>query len=156
MFASLKGWLQSFWYKIISIDDTPQKKALGLGLGVFLGNFPAVGPLTAWVSAYFLKVNQAAALIGSLLTNTWLSFLTLVISVKLGSFLRGRDWDQVKENWEELIHNFNWHTLSQGTMVDTFYSILLGYGVVSFILGALVYVLALGFFHYRGPKEIKR
>ena len=155
MLASLKRWLQSSWHKLISIDDTPQKKALGLGLGVFLGNFPAVGPLTAWVSAYFLKVNQAAALIGSLLTNTWLSFLTLIISVKLGSFLRGRDWDQVKMNWEELTRNFNWHTLSQGTMVDTLYSMLLGYGVVSFILGALVYVLALGFFYYRRQTDIK-
>ncbi|HLD69746.1 MAG TPA: DUF2062 domain-containing protein, partial [Candidatus Omnitrophota bacterium] len=94
-------------------------------------------------------------LIGSLLTNTWLSFLTLIISVKLGSFLRGRDWDQVKMNWEELTRNFNWHTLSQGTMVDTLYSMLLGYGVVSFILGALVYVLALGFFYYRRQTDIK-
>lgn len=155
LIKTIKHWIETTCYKLMTINDTPQKKAIGLGLGVCLGNFPGVGPLTAWVSAYFLKVNQAAALIGSFLTNTWLSFATLIISVKLGSFLRGKDWPQVKSSWEQLIQDFHWHKLIQSTMMDTLYSIFLGYFVVSFVLGVLIYLLALIFFYYRPPKAMK-
>ncbi len=155
MFALFKQWVRSAWHKFISIDDTPQKKALGLGLGVFLGNFPGVGPVAAWVGAYFLKVNQATAVMGSFLTNTWLTFFTLMISVKLGSFLRGKDWEQIKITWEQLIGNFSWDKLGSKTVLDMIVSIFLGYTVMSFVLGALVYILALGFFHYRGRMNLK-
>ena len=155
MLTRLRQWVQSIVHKLISIEDTPQRKALGLGLGVFLGNFPGVGPLAAWMGAYLLKVNQAAALVGSFLTNTWLTFFTLILSAKLGSFLRGEDWQQVEKNLNDILHNLSWQKLSSPIVFNTVISILLGYLVVSLILGILAYWLALYFFNSRKFKSIK-
>ena len=156
MIDKIKNWFKSTFHKLLAINDPPQKKALGLGLGVFLGNLPGLGPIAAWVVAYLLQVNQAAALLGCFLTNTWLSFLTLVISVKIGSSIRGQDWHRVKSHWDQLVKDFHWYKLVQPEILNTLYSLLVGYFVVSLTLGLLAYLTALWFLKYKNKTVIKK
>ena len=73
---------------------------------------------------------------------------------RLGAFLRGEDWQKTKMEWEQLLHNFHWHQLASKTVLNNVCSILLGYFVVSLVLGILAYVLALNFFNSRKDKKI--
>ncbi len=101
MFHKIKEWIKSHYRNILGINDSPHRTALGLGLGVFLGNFPSMGPLAAVTAAFLFKANRAAALIGSLLTNTWMSLVTLGFSVQLGSLLRGSNQTEIHMQWQQ-------------------------------------------------------
>ena len=163
MIKNIAGWLKTHYQQVLGINDSPHRTALGLGLGVFLGNFPSMGPLTALVAAFLFRANRAAALIGSLLTNTWMSLLTLGISVRIGSFIRGNDDLAVEAQWNQFINNFNWHhfidglnwsnwwmrwrnlwrCLKHGPVLKILASVFVGYFIVSLIIGVAVYFVAL-------------
>jgi uncharacterized protein (DUF2062 family) len=78
--------------KLFLINDTPQKIALGFGLGVFLGIIPGTGPLAALFCAMLLRVNRASSLLGSVLTNTWINIVTFLLAIKIGSAIMDIDW----------------------------------------------------------------
>ena len=120
--------LNSLIRRLIQINDTPQKIALGFGLGIFLGIFPGSGPIAAFVTASFLRLNRASALLGSLLTNTWLSFVTFLSAVKIGSYLLRVNWQESLQEWKA------------GKII---LPVLLGYLVVSLFAGLTGYSLAL-------------
>ncbi|PIR13657.1 MAG: hypothetical protein COV50_05635, partial [Flavobacteriales bacterium CG11_big_fil_rev_8_21_14_0_20_35_7] len=63
------------------MNDTPQRIALGLGLGSALGMLPGTGPLAALFLAVVFKVNRASAFLGSLATNIWLSLVTFLLAL---------------------------------------------------------------------------
>jgi len=135
--------LALLYKKIVKINDTPQKIALGLGLGVFTGILPGTGPLASLFLALVFRANRASALLGSLLTNTWLSLATFFLSVKIGSALMGLSWHTVKDAWIEFLDNFNWANLFKSSVLRTALPVILGYFVVAFCLGVLVYLTAL-------------
>ncbi|MDI6606430.1 MAG: DUF2062 domain-containing protein, partial [Candidatus Omnitrophota bacterium] len=73
-----------FYLKVFRINDSPRKVALGMGLGVFSGILPGTGPIAAVCLAFIFRANRAAALLGSLITNTWLSFFIFLVAIKTG------------------------------------------------------------------------
>jgi len=77
------------YLKLFRIDDSPHKIALGFGLGVFLGVMPGMGLIAALAIAIIIKVNRIAALLGSILTNTWLSIPVFFLAVRTGSAVTG-------------------------------------------------------------------
>jgi len=93
----IKTFFKSVYLKLFKIDDTPQKVALGFGLGVFLGIFPGTGPIAAIFLSWILHVNRAASLIGCLLTNTWISFIAFILAVKCGALLFGMHWQDIRD-----------------------------------------------------------
>jgi len=113
---------------LVGISDTPQKKALGFGVGVFLGILPGTGPIAAFVTASFLHLNRASALLGSLLTNTWLSFVTFIAAVKIGSYLLRVDWQQSLQYWRS------------GKII---LPVILGYLIIALFAGLIGYLTAL-------------
>ena len=111
MTEKFKIWFKGIWHQFIGIEDTPFRKAAGLGLGVFLGIFPGAGPLAALVLSSILHVNRAAALVGSLLTNTWISIVTFVLAIKVGSFVTGTNWQDIYLECQSLLKDFHWKYL---------------------------------------------
>ena len=101
-------WLRLIYLKLFRMNDEPQKVAAGLGLGVFFGVMPGMGPLAALFFALVLRVNRAAALLGSILTNTWLSIPTFVLAVKAGSLITGISCRDINLGWRSLIKDFRW------------------------------------------------
>lgn len=139
---SLKELFNSFYLKLFKINDTPHKIALGLGLGVSLGILPGTGPIAALFLALALRLNRASALLGSLLTNTWLSFVTFFLSIKLGSAIMGSDWQRVYNDWLLFIRNFRWFDLFKLSLIKIILPVIIGYSIVALCLGLLVYLVS--------------
>jgi len=135
--------LRLIYIKLFRIHDTPQKIALGVGIGVFLGIIPGTGPIAAVFMAFILRVNRAAALLGSLLTNTWLSIVTFFLSIKVGSSIMRIDWQDVYRNWGQFLKDFKVVTLFKLATLKIILPVIIGYFVVSFCLGLIAYLITL-------------
>lgn len=135
--------LKLIYAKLFKINDSPQKIAQGLGLGVFLGILPGTGPIAALFLALVLRVNRASALLGSLLTNTWLSIATFFLSIKLGSAIMGLSWQEVHREWLWFIKNFRWLDLFKLSIIKIIFPVVVGYFTVALCLSLLVYVTVL-------------
>ncbi len=135
--------LRLIYIKLFRIHDTPQKIALGVGIGVFLGIAPGTGPIAAVFMAFVLRVNRAAALLGSLLTNTWLSIVTFFLSIKIGASIMGVDWQDVHRNWGQFLKDFKVVTLFKLATLKIILPVIIGYFVVSFCLGLIAYLITL-------------
>ncbi len=128
---------------LFKINDSPQRVALGFGLGVFLGLLPGTGPIAALVLAGLFRVNRASALLGSLLTNTWLSLVTIVLSIKLGSVIMGKNWEDVYAQWRSFLGHFQWRHLLEAAFLDIAAPVALGYLIVGFMCAAAGYLMIL-------------
>ncbi|OGX05850.1 MAG: hypothetical protein A2Z88_01105 [Omnitrophica WOR_2 bacterium GWA2_47_8] len=138
MSEKIKQWFRAVYHQLVEIDDAPSRKALGLGLGVFLGNFPGMGPIASVVTAYIFRVNRAAALVGSFATNTWLSFVTLALAVKVGAFLTGKNQEQLQQSWGNFRQDFHFKKIFERETFDLIVPVLIGFCVVSFVIGLCV------------------
>ena len=129
--------------KLFNINDTPKRIALGAGLGVFTGILPGTGPIAALFLAMFFRVNRAAALLGSLLTNTWLSLVTFFLSIEIGSAIFRMKWRDVYNNWILFFKDFRWMRLFELSIFKIILPVIIGYFIVAFCLGFLVYLATL-------------
>jgi len=135
--------LRILYLKLFRINDTPQRIALGFGVGVFLGLLPSTGPLAALFLASLLRINRAGALLGSLLTNTWLSIATFFLSIKIGSSIMKVDYRQVCREWNIYIATGKWIKLFKLSSIKLIFPVILGYLIVGLTLGFFAYILSL-------------
>lgn len=140
---SLIRFLKLIYLKIFRINDTPQKIACGFGLGVFLGILPGTGPIAALVLAYVFRVNRAASLLGALLTNTWISIVFFLLSIKVGSVIMGVSWQDVYQKIILITSNFRWSSLFTVAALKILLPLLIGYLVLGIGLGVAVYLIVL-------------
>ncbi len=129
--------------KLFRINDSPQKVALGVGLGVFAGLMPGTGPLAALFLAFIFRANRAAALMGSLLTNTWLSLVTFILAIKTGAFVLKMNWQEVVQKGQMLIKDFSWVRFFKLSFSDVLLPVTVGYLIVGLVLGIFCYVVTL-------------
>jgi len=142
--GKMNNFLNLLYLKLFKINDTPQKVALGFGLGVAAGILPGTGPLAALFLSLIFRVNRASSLIGCLLTNSWLSFVTFILAIKLGSSILGIQWQQVIKDWEYFLKKFHWLRLFESSILKIALPALIGYFVISICLGVLAYLGAWG------------
>lgn len=140
MFNKIISFLSN---KLFKINDSPGKIAFGAGLGVFSGIFPGTGPLAALFLAFIFKANRAAALICSMLTNTWLALVTFVLAIKAGSAILGTDWRKVQESAWLIINDFNWIRFWKLSFFEVFLPVIIGYLIISLALGVFSYLIIL-------------
>lgn len=139
----MRKFFISLYEKLFKINDTPQKIALGFGLGVFSGILPGTGPVAALFLAFILRVNRASAFIGCLLTNTWLSFVTFLLAIKTGSAILNISWQQVRQNWNSLFRQFSWPNLFKISVLKVIFPVILGYLIIGICLGVFTYLITL-------------
>lgn len=144
LFGKIKTFFKSLYDKLAHINDSPQKIALGFGLGVFLGILPGSGPVAALALSFLFKVNRVAALAGSLLTNSWLSVVTFVLAVKIGSALTDQSWVGVYDKCKLILQDFHLKDLQHGVVIDILKPLAIGYVCVGLLAGVFSYLLALG------------
>lgn len=130
------------YLKLFRINDTPNRIAIGFGLGVFLGSMPGAGPLAAVFFALLLRVNRASALAGALLTNTWLSIAFFLLSIRIGSRISGLSYNDLCNQWSIFLKDFHWINLFQFSAYKIILPVVAGYVVISLFLGILSYALA--------------
>jgi len=136
-------FIRLLYLKIFRINDSPQKIAQGMALGVFVGIMPGMGPVIALFLAFIFRTNRASALLGSFFTNTWMSVLTFLLSIKIGSAIIGLDWHVVYEGWLNLTRHFQWKDLLDPAILRLALALVTGYLVIAIVLGVVTYLLAL-------------
>jgi len=135
--------LKLIYTELFLINDNPHKIALGLGLGVVAGIMPGMGPVAALFLVFIFRANRAAAVLGSLLTNTWLTIITFLLSIKVGSAIMNMNWKDVYEESWLFLKNFQWQNLFKESIFKVAIPLLVGYLVVSLCLALIVYLVAL-------------
>jgi uncharacterized protein (DUF2062 family) len=138
---------------LLKIKDSPQKIALGLGLGVFVGVMPGLGLIAALVLATFLRLNKIAAALGALVTNTWLSVFIFLLSIYLGSAIMNRPWQDVYGRWLAVLKSFHWSVLFKASFFDIFLPVALGYLAISLFLGFIAYLVTFFWLAYLRKKK---
>jgi len=131
------------YLKLFRINDTPQRIAIGFGLGVFSGVLPGTGPIAALFLAFLFRVNRASALLGSLLTNTWISVPVFLLAVKAGALLTGATYQDIRAQWDLLVRDFRWEQLWSLSAFKMIGPVLIGYCAVSMCIGVCGYAAAL-------------
>ena len=140
IFLSIKNFL---YEKLFKINDTPQRVAIGFGLGVFAGILPGTGPLAALFLAFVFRVNRASALCASLLTNTWLSLVTFLLAIKIGSAIFMISWQSLQQDWSLAIKHWHWQDLFSLPVLRIILPVATGYCVISLGLGLISYIALL-------------
>lgn len=143
MIDKIKRFFRLIYLKLFRINGTPQRIALGAGLGVFSGIMPGSGPIAAVALAFLFRANRAAALLGSLLTNTWLSFVIFIPAIKTGSFIFGVDWQAIDKQWLVIFTKFNWQQFISLSFLKVFLPVITGYLAIGLLLGFSGYLIAL-------------
>jgi uncharacterized protein (DUF2062 family) len=128
---------------IFKLNDSAQRIALGLALGVFCGILPGTGPLAALFLAFLFRVNKLSALIGSILTNTWLSFVTFIFALKIGSLVFGLTWTKLYQDWLMLFKKLSLARMLEFSFFQVALPVIVGYLVVAILAGVAVYLLSL-------------
>jgi uncharacterized protein (DUF2062 family) len=139
----IKKFFQALYIQLFKINDTPQRISLGFGLGVFLGIFPGTGVIAAIFCALLLRVNRASTLLGCLLTNTWISIVTFLLSIKVGSSIMQVNWQELKQQWKVFLQDFRWVDLFRLSAIKIILPVIVGYVVVGVGLGILAYLVTL-------------
>ena len=127
--------------KLFLMDGSPHAIALGFGVGVFLGLLPGTGPIAAVALAFAFRLNKLATLLGSVLTNTWLSVVTFAASLKLGAWICGLHWQDMYAQAQDLMHHFSWKSLWDVSLLQILKPLLIGYAVVGILCGLGAYLL---------------
>ncbi len=149
MLNNLKKAIKSFCEQFIRLNDTPQRIAFGFGVGVFLGILPFTGVLAAVGIAWYFNLNKPAAILGSLITNTWLGFIVLGLSIHLSCIVLGLDFQDIQSKFQELMKDFHWANLTDAFMLKIVGAVTIGYFILSFLLSVLAYFLCLGFIYLK-------
>jgi len=137
---------------ICKINDSSQKIALGFGLGVLSGIFPGTGPLVAVSLSFLLRANYVSALLGSLLTNTWLSIVTFLLAIKVGAAIMGVNWQNAQREWELFLSHFQWTSLIKVSVLRLVLPVLVGYLVIALFAAVLSYLTVLVILRLRKKK----
>ena len=129
--------------KLFYINDSAERIALGVGLGVFCGLIPGTGPAAALFLALIFRANRVAALLGSILTNTWLSLVTFILAIKLGSVILKAHWQEVYQKAQSLTHDFGWSKFFKLSFLQVLLPVITGYIIIGLFLGLVSYFLTL-------------
>lgn len=129
--------------KLFKINDSAQKIALGVGLGVFSGLLPGTGPAAALFLAFVFRANRAAALLGSIFTNTWLSLATFVLAVRAGSVILKLRWQEVYQQARGLMRDFHWAKFFKLSFLEALSPVIIGYIIIGLFLGIISYLITL-------------
>ena len=143
MLRKIKNFFRLLYEKLVLINDTPQKISLGLALGVSLGIIPGTGPIAAVTAAFVLRLNRMAALIGSLMVNTWLSIVTLILAVKLGAMIFAINWQELYRQWLLIFSQFQMRRLLESSFYEIILPTFVGYVIISLVCGILVYLVSI-------------
>ena len=90
-----RRWARYHYFRVVRLEDSPEKVAAGFAFGVFVGIFPTfgLGIIIAVLASGILRINKAAAIIGSMVMNPWTSPFFWALSFMSGSIMMGYGLD---------------------------------------------------------------
>ncbi|MFB3921720.1 MAG: DUF2062 domain-containing protein [Terriglobia bacterium] len=131
----VRRWGRYIYLRLVRQNDTPDKVARGVGLGVFIGIFPTfgVGTILAIFIASWAKWNRASAVLGTFIMNPLLNPFFMSLSVLVGNLFvpaGSRITVEMFRNgklWHGFLHAIPTYMLGN-FLVSTFFA-LLAYGL---------------------------
>ena len=126
------NFLKTIYEKLVKTDDTPHRVALGFAIGIFYGLFPFIGVIFTIVTAFIFRANKISALIGCFVTNTWMSAVLILPSIRVGAKIFGLDWRLL---WQDMA------SLSADVVLPS----LVGFFIIAFIISLASYFISLYF-----------
>lgn len=171
----LRPVLRFIKYRILHIDDSPERIARGLAAGVFIAYLPLMGlqMATAWLAATVLKANRVMAVLGVWVSNPATAVFVYYPSYRLGRWLLGIraqkpeiDPEQLENLFEEtlslyrLLTEFHtssfWKEVSAAAM-NIGLEILIGGIIIGAVMSRLTYWGAFRLvLYYRRRKHAKK
>lgn len=130
-----------FLKKLAGINDSPHKISSGAAIGVFFGVLPFAGLVVSVLVAAIFRVNKIGALIGCLLTNTWISLLCAIFAVNIGAEFFNIDSSEAVEVLSGLFKNFNIPQFLKVSSREFFLPFITGFFFVAFLFSVLAYFL---------------
>ena len=130
---------------LVSLNDTPERIAMGFAVGVFLAFTPLLGlhTLLGLLAAFAFGLNRVAVLVGVFVNNPW----TLVPIYGLATFVGGL---LVGFPPASAIPDLEWHSVFQGRFWSDMARewrllkpLLLGSSILAFPAAFLSYILVL-------------
>lgn len=87
-------WCVYMWKRILRINDTPHKVALGLVCGSFASFTPFIGMhfVCGGTAAYFLRGSLLASMLGTAAGNPFTFPFIWISTLNVGNWLLGRGW----------------------------------------------------------------
>jgi uncharacterized protein (DUF2062 family) len=169
------SWRRRFRILLLELlgrEEPIERVAAAIGLGVAIGFSPFLGfhLVLALGLATLLGLNRLDAALGTLAGNPWTFSPVFALGYRLGRALLHHDPHRVPPmNWNALLHSgFAWifHPLETVRLVfgprafiPRLHAFLLGTTVLSILIGAATYFLALGalkLYHRRHPRVAAR
>jgi uncharacterized protein (DUF2062 family) len=135
-----------FLRRLLALEDTPKRVALGLSVGVFLAFSPFMGLQTflGLIVAFLFGLNRMAVLMGVFLNNPWTLVPIYAAGVYLGGLVVGRHPSEISLpafSWSQLWQRTFWMQLAGQWPV--FKPLLVGSLILSFTAAILSYPFAL-------------
>ena len=140
--SRITHWFRGRWDHLLALAGTPHSVALGFAIGLFWGLTPLFGvkTLAGFASAWTLRANRAAAVIGVTLPDVLLPVWPVILHVEYvaGCVVMGRPPQNLEEaNWVaqlDLTRLFGWTNF-----LDIGLPFLLGSVAVGVPVGAVAY-----------------
>ena len=114
---------------------------------------PGTGPIAALFLAILFRINKAGALLGSVVTNIWLSIPLFLLSVKVGSLVTGLKYSDIHITWNNFLKDFHWMKLLHASVYKVIFPILTGYAIVSLSAATLAYLFTIIILKYVAYKK---
>jgi uncharacterized protein (DUF2062 family) len=142
MFKKIQNRIEKLIRELLTVKEPPHEVALSFAMGVFLGILPFTGVVAAITLAWAFKLNKAAAVLGSAITNTWVGLIALGLAIKAAVGFLGIDADAVHQEIHHIIHHFHWHNIFQSSFVCLLGPVAIAFFIISFLFAFLAYVAA--------------
>lgn len=146
--------LKHIYLKLVKTDDTPHHIALGFAIGIFYGLVPFVGVILTLITAAIFRANKASALVGCFVTNTWVTAVLALPSVKVGSKIFGLDWTVVWQQMKRYLSMSDIKDIFNALSRDVLIPSLIGFLAIAFFLSVVSYAVSL--FVVLKYREIKK
>lgn len=149
-----RRWIRYQYLKLIRLNDSAEKVAGGLALGVVLGILPTfgLGIIIAIFLSAALKLNRASAVIGTLVMNPWTAPFLWASSYLAGSLLLGYNLHETVREIKNLnSHPGLWRSLMTGRLIVPY---IIGNLMIMAAAASFFYVL--GLFSVRAYRNAKK
>jgi len=154
MRCEARRWLRYQYLRVVRQNDSPERIAGGLALGVALGILPSFGLAIVIVIflAGWMRLNRASGVIGTLIMNPWTTPFFWAVSYLAGSLVLGYDLSGTLEVIAELKSEGDlWSNLAAKRL-------LVPYAIGNLIVtaGASAFFYVVGFWAVRGYRRAKK
>ena len=119
----LRPMLRFVKTRILHVNDSPERIAKGLAIGVFIAYLPVMGlqMMLAWITASLLKANRMVAVLGVWVSNAATAVFVYYPAYRLGRLILKMRPSKPELNPEQMDHLFD-ETLSLYRLLTEFHT----------------------------------